>query len=690
VLESVLIANRGEIACRIIRTAKRLGMRTVVVHSEADADALFVRMADEAHLIGPAPARESYLQIDRILEVAKRTGAACIHPGYGFLSERAEFAEACVRNGIVFVGPPASAIKAMGLKDAAKALVQQAGVPVVPGYHGSRQDPDFLRQKAYEIGYPVLIKAVAGGGGKGMRRVEKAADFDAALESAQREAQSAFGDPRVLVEKYILAPRHIEIQVFADQEGNVVHLFERDCSLQRRHQKVIEEAPAPGMPPEMREIMGKAAVEAARAVGYVGAGTVEFIADGREGLRPDRFYFMEMNTRLQVEHPVTEAITGLDLVELQFRVASGEWLPFNQDDLEIRGHAVEARLYAEDPEREFLPSTGKLWGLDFPHGEELRIDTGVQAGDEVTPYYDPMIAKVIAHGATREMALARLAEALGKTIVAGPKTNVAFLKNLCEAKEFGAGQFDTGYIDRHLKELGAAPQPIDYEAASFGVAELILQQARQMSRGSRANHSPDLRSAPWSTLDGFMLLGSWQRKVRVEINGEVVDADLEWHAAPEAPEKGKPSVGLGPIAPSSRYADWRETGFESEQLDSWNEPIRAQELGVTFVGGGSSKEVFVLRDGRQSHVRLHDPFDVDLEHLDGGDSITAPMHGKLVALFVQPGDRVEKGQRLAVVEAMKMEHVLVAPTDGEVAEIAAEPGAQVAEGARLIVLRAQE
>jgi 3-methylcrotonyl-CoA carboxylase alpha subunit len=689
VLESVLIANRGEIACRIIRTAKRLGMRTVAVHSEADAEALFVRMADEAHLIGPAPARDSYLRIDRILEVAKRTGAACIHPGYGFLSERAEFAEACVRNGIVFVGPPASAIKAMGLKDAAKALVQQAGVPVVPGYHGSKQDPDFLRQKAYEIGYPVLIKAVAGGGGKGMRRVEKAAEFDAALESAQREAQSAFGDPRVLVEKYILAPRHIEIQVFADQEGNVVHLFERDCSLQRRHQKVIEEAPAPGMTPEMREIMGKAAVEAARAVGYVGAGTVEFIADGREGLRPDRFYFMEMNTRLQVEHPVTEAITGLDLVELQFRVASGEWLPFNQDDLEIRGHAVEARLYAEDPEREFLPSTGKLWALDFPHGEELRIDTGVRTGDEVTPYYDPMIAKVIAHGPTREKALARLAEALGKTIVAGPKTNVAFLKRLCEAKEFGAGRFDTGYIDRHLKELGAAPQPIDYEAASFGVAELILQQAREMSHGPQTNRSLDLRSAPWSTLDGFMLLGSWQRKVRVEVNGEVVDADLEWHAAPDAPEKGRPFVGLGPIAPSSRYADWRETGVESERLASWNEPVRARELGVTFVGGDSSKDVFVVKDGRQSHVRLHDPFAVDLEHMDEGGSVKAPMHGKLIALFVQPGDRVEKGQRLAVVEAMKMEHVLVAPIDAEVAEIAAEPGAQVAEGARLIVLRAQ-
>src|ERR671921_219059 len=345
-LESVLIANRGEIACRIIRTARQLGMRTIAVYSEADADALFVQMADEAHLIGPAPARESYLQIDRIIEVAKATGAACIHPGYGFLSERAEFAEACAENGIVFVGPPPSAIRAMGLKDAAKTLVQAAGVPVVPGYHGARQEPDFLRQKAYEVGYPVLIKAVAGGGGKGMRRVDKVADFESALESAQREAQNAFGDPRVLVEKYVLSPRHIEIQVFADGHGNVVHLFERDCSLQRRHQKVIEEAPAPGMPPEMRQVMGQAAVEAARAVGYVGAGTVEFIADGREGLRPDRFYFMEMNTRLQVEPPVTGETTGQDLVGWQLRGASGEPLPKRQDEFSTPGGAREARLYA--------------------------------------------------------------------------------------------------------------------------------------------------------------------------------------------------------------------------------------------------------------------------------------------------------------------------------------------------------
>jgi 3-methylcrotonyl-CoA carboxylase alpha subunit len=403
-LDSVLIANRGEIACRIIRTAKRLGMRTIAVHSDADARALFVAMADEAHPIGPAAARESYLDIGKIIAAAKASGAACIHPGYGFLSERAEFAEACAANGIVFVGPPASAIRAMGLKDAAKALVAKAGVPVVPGYHGVHQEPEFLRGEAGRIGYPVLIKAVAGGGGKGMRRVESAAEFEAALASAQREGLSAFGDPRVLVEKYVLSPRHVEIQVFADRHGNVVHLFERDCSLQRRHQKVIEEAPAPGITPEMRAVMGKAAVEAARAVGYAGAGTVEFIADGREGLLPDRFWFMEMNTRLQVEHPVTEAITGLDLVELQFRVAAGETLPFGQDDLAIDGHAVEARLYAEDPEKGFLPSTGKLWALQFPAGEGVRIDTGVAEGDAVTPFYDPMIAKVIAHGASRDEA----------------------------------------------------------------------------------------------------------------------------------------------------------------------------------------------------------------------------------------------------------------------------------------------
>ncbi|HEX2655378.1 MAG TPA: biotin carboxylase N-terminal domain-containing protein, partial [Xanthobacteraceae bacterium] len=409
---SVLIANRGEIACRVAKTAKRLGMRTIAVFSEADADALHVRVCDEAYLIGPASPRESYLNAAKLIEVARQAGAQCIHPGYGFLSENADFAESCARAGITFVGPPAAAIRAMGLKDGAKALMEKAGVPVVPGYHGEQQDPAFLKEQASRIGYPVLIKAVAGGGGKGMRRVDKPEEFDAALESAMREARSAFGDSRVLIEKYISAPRHVEIQVFADASGNVIHLNERDCSLQRRHQKVIEEAPAPGMTKEIRDVMGKAAVDAARTVGYVGAGTIEFIADGSRGLTADRFWFMEMNTRLQVEHPVTEAITGLDLVEWQFRVAAGEKLPLTQAEVPLNGHAVEARLYAEDPERGFLPSTGRLAALRFPPADEVRVDTGIVAGATVTPYYDPMIAKLISHGRSREEALDRLARAL--------------------------------------------------------------------------------------------------------------------------------------------------------------------------------------------------------------------------------------------------------------------------------------
>ncbi len=649
-LPSVLIANRGEIACRIIRTARALGMRTVAVYSEADEGAMFVEMADEAHLIGPAAPAESYLVVEKIIEAAKRANAACIHPGYGFLSERAEFAEACEREGIVFVGPPASAIRAMGLKDAAKALAQQAGVPVVPGYHGARQEPDFLRQKAYEVGYPVLIKAVAGGGGKGMKRVDKAADFEAALDSARREAQGAFGDPRVLIEKYVLSPRHIEIQVFADGHGNVVHLFERDCSLQRRHQKVIEEAPAPGMTPEMRDVMGRAAVEAARAVGYVGAGTVEFIADGREGLRPDRFYFMEMNTRLQVEHPVTEGITGLDLVELQFRVASGEALPFSQDDLAIRGHAVEARLYAEDPESGFLPSTGKLWALQFGEGEGVRIDTGVAAGDEVTPFYDPMIAKVIAHGATRDEALDRLSAALAGTVVAGPKTNAAFLRKLADAGEFRAGRFDTGFIDRNLEALGAVPRPASPEAVAAGALYLVQGEQDRLSLVSGASGDP------WGDDDGFQLLGVRETGLPVVVDGQPATLRLAFDAF-------GPSVKVGDVTV-------------------------AEEQDFTVVQTGSG--VIVLHEGRQTRVALHDPFAVDLEHLDEGGLVKAPMHGKLVAVFVAPGDRVERGQRLAVVEAMKMEHVLTAAADGEVAEVAAEPGAQVAEGARLIVIRTEE
>jgi 3-methylcrotonyl-CoA carboxylase alpha subunit len=658
-LDSVLIANRGEIACRIIRTAWRLGMRTVAVYSEADAAAPFVRMADEAHLIGPAPARESYLSIEKIVAAAKRSGAACVHPGYGFLSERAEFAEACEAAGIVFVGPPASAIRAMGLKDAAKALVAKAGVPVVPGYHGARQEPDFLAREAEKIGYPVLIKAVAGGGGKGMRRVEGAADFEAALESAQREAASAFGDPRVLVEKYVLSPRHVEIQVFADRHGDVVHLFERDCSLQRRHQKVIEEAPAPGMAAEVRAAMGRAAVEAARAVGYVGAGTVEFIADGREGLRPDRFWFMEMNTRLQVEHPVTEAITGLDLVELQFWVAAGEPLPFGQDDLAIDGHAVEARLYAEDPEKGFLPSTGKLWALRFPDGEGIRVDAGVAEGDAVTPFYDPMIAKVVAHGATRDEALDRLSAALGETLVAGPKTNLAFLRALADAPEFRAGRFDTGFIDRNLEALGAVPRPLDEEAARLGVLMLIDDEWEGLE-ARRVSLSPgEGMHSPWGQRDAFQLGPPRRHGLSVVVEGHRHEMPVTWTAH-------GPEVGFG--GGVSRLT--RE--IEDDR------PFPRTDTGV-----------IVLRNGRQTRVDRHDPFAVDLEHIDEGGAVKAPMHGKLVAVFVKPGERVEKGQRLAVVEAMKMEHALVAPAAGEVVEVAAEAGAQVAEGARLIVIKTE-
>ncbi|RDJ27577.1 acetyl-CoA carboxylase biotin carboxylase subunit [Bosea caraganae] len=653
-LPSILIANRGEIACRVIRTAKRLGLRTIAVYSEADAEALFVEMADEAYLIGPAPARESYLDADKILAVAKQSGAACIHPGYGFLSENAGFADACAAAGIVFVGPPASAIRAMGLKDAAKALVEKARVPVVPGYHGAEQDVTFLAREAERIGYPVLIKAVAGGGGKGMKKVDRPEDFADALSSAQREGKSAFGDARVLVEKYVLSPRHVEIQVFGDSHGNVVHLYERDCSLQRRHQKVIEEAPAPGMTAEVRAAMGKAATEAAKAVGYVGAGTVEFIADGREGLRADRFYFMEMNTRLQVEHPVTEAITGLDLVELQLKVAAGEPLGFTQADVTATGHAVEARLYAEDPEKGFLPSTGKLWALQFPAGEGIRVDTGVEAGDTVTPYYDPMIAKIIAHGATRNEALDRLAQALGETVVAGPRSNLAFLKKLAEAEGFRTGPFDTGFIERNLAALGAVPQPLD--AAAVAAAALQLEEDRQEIGVIAAAERVDGESrSPWLVADAFSLLPRLPLGLPLLVDGEKVEARIEWH------EEGA------------------RVSLPGHEIDEGE-----HEISLVQAEAGTW---LALHRGRQTAVSLYDPFAVDLDAAGGsGGVVKAPMHGKLIALFVQPGELVTKGQRLAIVEAMKMEHVLTAPRDGTVSEVVGTPGGQVAEGAKVVVL----
>ena len=639
---SVLIANRGEIACRIARTAKRLGLRTIAVYSRADAHALHVRLCDEAHLLGPAPAAESYLVIDKLIAAAKASRAECIHPGYGFLSENAAFAQACADARLAFVGPPPSAMQAMGLKDRAKALMEKAGVPVVPGYHGDMQEPKFLSRKAYEIGYPVLIKATAGGGGKGMRRVDRHADFDEALSGAMREAKAAFGDERVLIEKYVTAPRHIEMQIFADQHGNAIHLNERDCSLQRRHQKVIEEAPAPDMSADLRATMGQAAVAAAKACGYVGAGTIEFIADGANGLKADGFWFMEMNTRLQVEHPVTEAITGLDLVEWQFRIAAGEKLPLTQDKVPLNGHAVEARLYAEDPERGFLPSTGKLIALEFPQADGLRVDTGVETGDEVTPFYDPMIAKLIASAPTRAQALDRLAAALDKTVVIGPRSNAGFLSRLCRAEEFRSGDFDTGFIDRNLASLKAEPQGLDRAAAAAGAQELLAQERARIA----AQRDPDEPLSPWDSVDGFQMSGPRRLAVPILADGENAVAEV----------RGT-NVTIDGTAPANDA--------------------------VAIAAGGA---VYVLRHGRQTKVSLRDlSLDEAGDH-GGGGLVRAPMHGKVLSILVENGDTVTRGQRLAIIEAMKMEHTLVAPMDGTVAEIAVAKDAQVGEGVKVMVI----
>lgn len=640
--KSVLIANRGEIACRVARTAKRLGIRTIAVHSAADSHALHRRMCDESYLIGSAEPRDSYLNVKRLLEVAKDAGAACVHPGYGFLSESGDFAEACVAAGLVFVGPPASAIRAMGLKDRAKVLMEKAGVPIVPGYHGERQDAKFLKQQADAIGYPVLIKPAAGGGGRGLRRIDRGADFETALEGAVREVAAAFGSGRVLIEKYISAPRHIEIQIFADKYGNTLHLGERDCSLQRRHQKVIEETPAPGMTEKLRKEMGAAAVEAARAVSYVGAGTVEFVADGTEGLRSDAFWFIEMNTRLQVEHPVTEEITGLDLVEWQFRVAAGEKLPLAQNEVRFDGHAVEARVYAEDPEHGFLPSTGKIVGLEFP--ADVRVESGVEAGGEVTPYYDPMIAKIITHAPGRAAALDRMAGALDRTLIAGVRSNLAFLGALCRATAFRDGKVDTGYIDRNLAALGAEPRGPDYEAAAAGFRHLIV---RDNNAAAAETAEPD---SPWDARDGFQLGRPRSTAVPLLVDGENADAVVDY-------DGGGTKVEVSGASPAA----------DAKLFDG-------------------KDEVFVLRRGRQTRVRVHDVAVAATQGGAGDGVIKAPMHGKVLELFVSTGETVAAGQRLAVIEAMKMEHTLRAPFAGSVAEFAVTAGQQVVEGAQIVVI----
>jgi len=656
----LLIANRGEIACRIMRTAHRMGIASVAVYSDADARALHVASAGGAIRIGPAPASESYLNIQAIIEAARRAKADAVHPGYGFLSENAEFADACVTAGLVFVGPPASAIRAMGQKDEAKRLMQQAGVPVVPGYQGESQEPGELAAQAKRIGFPLLIKAVAGGGGKGIRRVDRQHDFAAALESAKREAASSFGDPRVLIESYLTKARHIEMQVFADAHGNIVHLFERDCSLQRRHQKVIEEAPAPGMTPELRAAMGAAAVEAARAVGYRGAGTVEFIVDATDGLRADRFYFMEMNTRLQVEHPVTEAITGLDLVEWQLRVAAGEKLPLTQSAIRMDGHAFEARVYAEDPANDFRPAPGRIAAVQFPDGN-VRIDSGVRDGDEITPFYDPMIAKLTVHGADRAAALVRLTGALNASRVCGIANNITFLARLSAQADVVSGDVDTGLIGRNMPALAVEPPPTSRLIAIAALASLKLL------------HQPKGRD-PWITLSGWRAWGSAEQPADLSSGQDAIPAHVRWLGD----RKFDVRTPSGPVTVDASAMNGSMGYLE----------IDGQKVVPVICEYSGGFDVRII-GGERAAFRLRDPAGSDTAAEKAQDGVASPMPGIVKVLDARPGAKVRKGDRLAVVEAMKTEYALAAPRDGVVAEVAAVLGGTVAAGAVLVRLEAK-
>ncbi|MEW7848571.1 acetyl/propionyl/methylcrotonyl-CoA carboxylase subunit alpha [Massilia aurea] len=670
----LLIANRGEIACRVAATARRMGIRTVAVYSEADAGAKHVAVCDEAVLIGPAAARDSYLRGQKIIEVARATGAQAIHPGYGFLSENADFADAVHAAGLVFVGPPASSMRAMGSKSAAKQLMEAAGVPLVPGYHGDEQDPVFLHQQADAIGYPVLLKASAGGGGKGMRVVERSDDFEAALASCKREAISSFGDDKVLVEKYLIRPRHIEIQVFADTLGNCVYLHERDCSVQRRHQKVLEEAPAPGMPPERRAAMGEAAVNAARAVGYVGAGTVEFIAN-----QDGSFYFMEMNTRLQVEHPVTEMITGTDLVEWQLRVAFGEALPQQQHDLSIHGHAIEARVYAENPEKGFLPSIGTLRHMDVPRAvafelgrdganpAAVRVDSGVREGDAISPFYDPMIAKLIVWGADRTQALARMSQALGEFRIVGLATNIAFLKRLVEGEAFATADLDTGLIERHGATLfpPAAPAPL----GALALATLALLDT---AANDGANDSD-----PWRQARGWRMNADYRRT-------------LSWSDEYSAAQVGGAyRVGLTYLRDALDIdLDGQAQRVERVGRNGAELALRLGDQAVHGVVRRDGDVFHVFTGGQHYTLTYNDPMAHAGEVETLGGRLTAPMPGKVVAVLVSAGKAVAKGEPLVIMEAMKMEHTIAAPGDGVVEEVLYEVGDQVADGAPLLAFKA--
>ena len=662
---TLLIANRGEIACRVAATARRLGIKTIAVYSDADAESKHVAACDIAVRLGPAPASESYLKAEEILRVALAHGAQAIHPGYGFLSENEAFAQACAKAGICFVGPPASAIAAMGSKSAAKTLMEKAGVPLVPGYHGDEQAPKFLQQQADTMGYPVLIKASAGGGGKGMRIVTQAKDFIAALASCKREASASFGDDKVLIERYLQKPRHIEIQVFSDTHNQHVYLFERDCSVQRRHQKVIEEAPAPGMTQARRQEMGEAAIAAARAVNYVGAGTVEFIAE------PDgRFYFMEMNTRLQVEHPVTEMITGMDLVEWQLRVAAGERLPKTQQELQRCGHSIEARIYAENADKDFLPSIGRLIHLEFPDHEafinaDVRVDGGVRAGDTISPYYDPMIAKLIVRGADRDQARARMLRALAATQIVGVHTNVAFLSRLMADEAFAEADLDTGLIERRRETLLPAPIPATREALLLACAA-VLEQEKAASA---------LTIDPWAERCGWRVDGSYRRMLSFQDSESVQEVLIDM-------VDGVTSLTVD--AERAAVAISSQTNGVASVLHVAL-LMRSSRVSGTVVRQGERFDVFV--SGKCETLTLKDPLaSTGQAEADHAGSLTAPMPGKIIAIEVKAGEKVKRGQALLVMEAMKMEHTINAGLDGVVENIFFGVGEQVAEGAVLISL----
>ncbi|MGP5542651.1 acetyl/propionyl/methylcrotonyl-CoA carboxylase subunit alpha [Psychrobacter celer] len=688
----ILIANRGEIACRVAATAKRLGVRTVAVYSDADRSAKHVAVCDEAVYLGGSSPKDSYLKGDAIIAIARDVGAQAIHPGYGFLSENADFAQACQDAGLVFIGPSADAIRAMGGKSESKRLMEAAGVPLIPGYHGDNQDAQFLKQQADSIGYPVLIKASAGGGGKGMRIVEHSSDFIEMLDSCRREAITSFGNDQVLIEKYALKPRHIEIQVFGDTHGNYVHLFERDCSVQRRHQKVLEEAPAPGVDAAMREAMGTAAIEAARAVSYVGAGTVEFIVEQREGTMS--FYFMEMNTRLQVEHPVSEAITGVDLVEWQLLVASGQPLPKSQDDLAINGHAIEARICAENPDNDFLPATGTLFTYQKPEHStftitDVRIDDGVREGDVISPFYDSMIAKLIVHAPTREQALAKLDRALAQTRIVGLPNNVAFLRYILNTESFSQANLDTALIEREADEL-FDQHPLDLSTL---VVTAIAQQLASEGMAQDAD--------PFSKPTGFRAYNDYTRSFSLVYDEQVYQARISnWHNATAADDK-KGTDNLSRFAlviekeianadknANANVAAPTETVYESEVSyasdDAHNHTLWLDDARINAQSWVNHETVYVFTDRGRDEITLVDVMAHVGEESAAVGSLKSPMPGQVVAFKVAVGDSVKKGEPLAVIEAMKIEHTITAPTDGVVGELLFAAGDSVADGDELL------